>query len=128
MAGEHIAHSERGLGLHQGSPLSPLLSNLYLDKFDRSMLAAGYRVIRYSDGIAIPVTDRGVAERALSDARQELADLRLDHDPVKSRVVSFDDGVPFLGSTVTSLTSPGALAMLNGPRPPRGTQGRRKLS
>lgn len=111
VAGEHTAYSERGLGLHQGSPLSPLLSNLYLDSFDRSMLAAGYRVIRYSDDIAIPVTDRGAAERALSDARQELADLRLDLDPVKSRVISFDDGVPFLGSTVTSLTSPGALAM-----------------
>ncbi len=109
--GEHVARPERGLGLHQGSPLSPLLSNLYLDGFDRAMFARGYRAIRYSDDIAVPVTDRGTAERALSDAAGELADLGLKLDPVKSQVVSFDVAVPFLGSTVTSLTSPGAMAL-----------------
>jgi group II intron reverse transcriptase/maturase len=113
--GEHVARPERGLGLHQGSSLSPLLSNLYLDAFDRAMLAAGYRAIRYSDDVAIPVADRGAAEHALADAAQELDALRLRLDPVKSQVVSFDSGVPFLGSTVTSLTSPGATTTT--PRP-----------
>ena len=88
-----------------------MLSNLYLDGFDRAMLVRGYRAIRYSDDIAIPVPDRGTAERALSDVAGELADLGLKLDPVKSQVVSFDVGVPFLGSTVTSLTSPGAMAL-----------------
>lgn len=41
--GERTPYAERGLGLHQGSPLSPLLCNLYLDAFDRAMLAKGYR-------------------------------------------------------------------------------------
>ena len=111
VAGERVARPERGLGLHQGSPLSPLLCNLYLDAFDRAMLGCGYRAIRYSDDIAIPVADRGAAERALSDAARALAEIRLSLDPVKSQVVSFDTGVPFLGSTVTSLTSPGAAAL-----------------
>lgn len=109
--GEHVLHADRGLGLHQGSPLSPLLCNLYLDSFDRAMLAKGYRAIRYSDDIAIPVADRGSAEVTLSDAAHELGELRLALDPVKSQVLSFDEGVPFLGSVVTSLTSPGALAL-----------------
>ena len=43
------APDNRGRGLHQGSVLAPMLSNLYLDTFDRRMLAAGYRVIRYAD-------------------------------------------------------------------------------
>jgi CRISP-associated protein Cas1 len=111
VVGERTARPERGLGLHQGSPLSPLLCNLYLDGFDRAMLGSGYRAIRYSDDIAIPVADRGAAERALSDAARELADLGLNLDPVKSQVISFDAGVLFLGSTVTSLTSPGAMAL-----------------
>jgi CRISP-associated protein Cas1 len=111
VAGQHVARLERGLGLHQGSPLSPLLCNLYLDLFDRRMLAAGYRVIRYSDDMAIPVTDRGAGERALADAARELAELGLDLDPVKSQVVSYDAGVPFLGATLTSMTSPGAMAL-----------------
>lgn len=109
--GEHVQQAERGMGLHQGSPLAPLLSNLYLDAFDRAMLRLGYRVVRFADDIAIPVTDRGSAERALADAARELSELRLDLDAVKSRVVSFDTGVTFLGTTVTALTSPGALAM-----------------
>jgi CRISP-associated protein Cas1 len=111
VAGEHRAPADRGLGLHQGSPLSPLLCNLYLDAFDRAMLATGYRVIRYSDDIAIPVSDRAAAERALSDAASALAGLRLDLDPAKSHVVSFDEGVPFLGSVITATTSPGAAAL-----------------
>lgn len=111
VVGEHTARAERGLGLHQGSPLSPLLCNLYLDGFDRAMLARGYRAIRYSDDIAVPAPDRGAAERALADAAEELSELRLNLDPVKSQVVSFDVGVLFLGSTVTSLTSPGAIAL-----------------
>jgi CRISPR-associated protein Cas1 len=61
--------------------------------------------------MAIPAPDRGGAERALSDAADTLAELRLALDAVKSQVVSFDSGVPFLGSTVTSLTSPGAMAL-----------------
>jgi CRISP-associated protein Cas1 len=111
VVGERVAQRERGLGLHQGSPLSPLLSNLYLDAFDRTMLAAGYRAIRYSDDMVIPAADRGSAERALADASDALEELQLSLDPVKSQVVSFDTGVPFLDSTVTSLTSPGAMAL-----------------
>ena len=44
------------------------------------MLALGYRPIRYADDIAIAVTDRGSAERALADAGRELSELRLDLD------------------------------------------------
>ena len=111
VVGERTPHAQRGLGLHQGSPLSPILCNLYLDAFDRAMLALGHRAIRYADDIAIAAADRGSAERALADIARELAKLRLDLDPVKSQVLSFDSGVPFLGTTVTSLTSPGALAL-----------------
>lgn len=92
---ERTPYSERGLGRHQGSPLSPLLCNLYLDAFDRAMLAAGYHMARFADAIAVPAEDRGGAERALSDVARELAVLRLELDAAKSQVVSFDDGVPF---------------------------------
>jgi hypothetical protein len=109
--GHRAARADGGLGLHQGSPLSPLLCNLYLDAFDRAMMAVGFRVIRYSDDMAIPAPDRGCAEQALTATAETLNDLRLGLDAAKSQVVYFDTGVPFLGSLVTSLTSPGALAL-----------------
>ncbi|MGW5219902.1 reverse transcriptase domain-containing protein [Nocardia sp. NPDC004085] len=95
---------DRGRGLHQGSVLAPLLSNLYLDVFDRAMLNAGWRVIRYGDDFAIPVTDRRDGERALQSAATELSDIRLELNSGKCRVVSFEEGVRFLGETVTAST------------------------
>ncbi|WP_243407071.1 reverse transcriptase domain-containing protein, partial [Frankia canadensis] len=102
--GARINPTERGLGLHQGSPISPLLCNLYLDIFDRAMLAAGFRVLRYGDDLAIPADSRADAERALVTTSTELADLRLELNHGKSHVVSFDEGVPFLGEMTTAST------------------------
>jgi len=96
--------TDRGRGLHQGSVLSPLLSNLYLNTFDRRMLEAGFRVIRYSDDFAIPVESRLEGERALQAASTELSDLRLELNAGKCHVASFEDGVRFLGETVTAST------------------------
>jgi CRISPR-associated protein Cas1 len=111
VVGDRTARDDRGLGLHQGSPVSPLLCNLYLDAFDRAMLTAGHQVIRYGDDIAIPTPDRASAEQMLAAAQEALEPLRLDLDPAKSRVVSFDEGVPFLGETVTSTTGHGVEAL-----------------
>lgn len=102
--GGRVALPDRGRGLHQGSVLSPLLSNLYLDTFDRRMLAAGYRTIRYGDDFAIPVPDRRAGEAALIAASTELEDLRLEINSGKAHVRSFDEGVKFLGETVTGAT------------------------
>jgi CRISP-associated protein Cas1 len=104
VAGGRVDPSERGRGLHQGSVVSPLLSNLYLDTFDRRMLAAGWRVIRYGDDFAIAVQSRRDGERALMSAGTELAELRLELNSGKSHVRSFEEGVRFLGETVTAST------------------------
>lgn len=95
---------DRGLGLHQGSAVSPVLSNLYLDAFDRGMLQAGWRVIRYGDDFAIPTASRVDAERALISASTELEALRLQLNAGKSHVASFDEGVRFLGELTTAST------------------------
>ncbi|MGJ7908505.1 reverse transcriptase domain-containing protein [Actinopolyspora sp. H202] len=112
--GARTAVRDRGRGLHQGSVVSPLLSNLYLDVFDRAMLGSGWRVIRYGDDFAIPVSSRHEGEQALQAAGNELEALRLDLNTGKCRVVSFDEGVRFLGQTVTTSTL-GTAEMLSHP-------------
>ncbi|MGI8815024.1 MAG: CRISPR-associated endonuclease Cas1 [Pseudonocardia sp.] len=104
VVGGRTAAADRGRGLHQGSVLSPLLSNLYLDTFDRRMLDAGWRVIRYSDDFAVPVQTRSDGERAITSAGTELEDLRLELNTGKSHVSSFEDGVEFLGQRTTAST------------------------
>lgn len=111
IVGGRRAYEDRGLGLYQGSVLSPLLCNMYLDFFDRAMLVAGFRVVRYADDFAVPAPDRGSAERALVAAQEALATLRLELNPSKTKVVSFDQGVPFLGATVTATTGHGGEAL-----------------
>lgn len=36
-------------GVPQGGPLSPVLSNIYLDKFDKELESRGLRFVRYAD-------------------------------------------------------------------------------
>lgn len=42
-----------GRGVAQGSPLSPLLANLYLDAVDEAMVGKGVRLVRFADDFVI---------------------------------------------------------------------------
>jgi CRISPR-associated protein Cas1 len=84
-------------GLPQGSPLSPLWSNLVLTRLDERLADAGFPVVRYSDDFAVLAASREDAwegMRVASDAVGELG-MRLGAD--KSEVMSFDEGFTFLG-------------------------------
>jgi RNA-directed DNA polymerase len=50
---DHTIVVESLEGLHQGSPLSPLLSNIYLMSFDEEITKKGYQMIRYCDDFLI---------------------------------------------------------------------------
>lgn len=91
-----------GRGLHQDSALSPVLTNLYLDAFDRALLRAGHRVLRYSDDFAIPVPDRRTGQAALALAVEALKELELRLNTDKSEILAFDEGVQFLGTVTTA--------------------------
>jgi RNA-directed DNA polymerase len=52
-------------GTPQGSPLSPLLSNVYLDDLDRELEQRGHRFVRYADDITIYVRSERAAERVM---------------------------------------------------------------
>ena len=43
------AFSPAGKGIPQGSPISPLLANLYLDEIDEAIEGKGVRVVRFAD-------------------------------------------------------------------------------
>lgn len=52
-------------GTPQGGPLSPILANIYLDRFDKLMEARGLHFIRYADDIGIFVRTPRAAERVM---------------------------------------------------------------
>ena len=45
--------SSTTIGVPQGGPLSPILSNIYLDKFDKELEQRRLRFVRYADGCSI---------------------------------------------------------------------------
>ena len=56
---------ETETGSPQGGNLSPLLSNIYLTKFDREMERRGHKFVRYADDVNIYVRTQRAAGRVL---------------------------------------------------------------
>ena len=76
-------------GSPQGGPLSPLLANIYLDKFDKEMERRGVPVVRYADDIVVLAKSQRAAERLLESSRRYLeGKLKLKMNLDKSRAVS----------------------------------------
>ncbi|WP_375580458.1 group II intron reverse transcriptase/maturase [Marivirga tractuosa] len=54
---------KRRKGMPQGSPLSPLLSNIMLDVLDKEFVRKGYRYVRYADDFSIYTKSKAEAKR-----------------------------------------------------------------
>ena len=89
---------DTGMGIAQGSPLSPLLSNVYLIGFDRFLSGLGVEWVRYADNFILLAADESVLREAFEQAEafleRELG-LELNSDP--GRYSSAGLGFVFLG-------------------------------
>jgi RNA-directed DNA polymerase len=74
-------------GTPQGGPLSPLLSNMVLDEFDRELERRGLRFARYADDSNIYVRSRRAGERVMESLTRFItAKLKLKVNQQKSAV------------------------------------------
>jgi len=58
---------ETMVGVPQGGPLSPLLSNIMLNEMDRELERRGHRFVRYADDLVILCKSKRSAERTLAN-------------------------------------------------------------
>ena len=106
------------LGTNQGSVISPLLANIYLNTLDRLWEKYGLThgiLVRYADDTVIICKNKKSANHALNLLQYIMAKLDLKIHPVKTKIVSMWDGkegFDFLGMhhrRMTTETSKGQL-------------------
>ena len=74
-------------GVPQGSPLSPILSNILLDDLDKVLESRGHKFVRYADDLAIFVRSKRAGERVLATVSRFLeAKLKVKVNRAKSKV------------------------------------------
>lgn len=86
-----------GQGIPMGSPLSPLLANVFLHPLDAALIHRGYHPVRYADDFIVLCESRGIAEQVYIEVEAALAELFLQYEPSKTQISSFEEGFTFLG-------------------------------
>jgi len=99
-------------GIPQGSPISPLLANLYMRRFvlgwkqRRLEHRLGSRIVTYADDLVI-CCRRGSADEALSQMRELMGKLKLEVNEEKTRVCRMpEETFDFLSYSFGRLYSP----------------------
>jgi group II intron reverse transcriptase/maturase len=97
-------NKDEGWGTPQGSPISPLLANLYFRRFILGWKQLGYeakfkaRIVNYADDFVI-LCRRG-ADEALAVMHDLMRRLKLTVNETKTRVCTATDSFDFLGYTI----------------------------
>ncbi len=89
------------MGVPQGGPLSPVLSNVVLDELDWELDRRGHRFARYADDCNVLVRSKRAGERVMASVTRYVSDtLRLTVNLLKS-AVDRPMNRKFLGFTVS---------------------------
>lgn len=104
-------NKDEGLGVPQGAPISPLLSNLYMRRFVLGWKVLGHErrldahIVNYADDFVICC--RGTAEQAAVAMRSMMARLKLTVNEAKTRICRLPgETFDFLGYTIGRCHSP----------------------
>jgi len=102
---------DKGRGIPQGSPISPLLANVYMRRFVLAWkkfgleVSLGAKLVTYADDLVI-LCGRGKAEQALQRLREIMGKLKLTVNEEKTRICKIPEGsFDFLGYTFGRLYS-----------------------
>jgi group II intron reverse transcriptase/maturase len=98
-------NKDQGIGTPQGSPISPLLANVYMRRFVKGWKTGGHekrlkaRIVNYADDFVICC--RGTAEEAMTVMRTMMSKLKLTVNEQKTRLCRLpEETFDFLGYTL----------------------------
>jgi group II intron reverse transcriptase/maturase len=117
-------NKDEGRGSPQGSPISPLLSNIYMRRFVKGWKTGGHdrrlkaRIVNYADDFVICC--RGTAGDAMAVMQGMMSRLKLTVNEKKTRLCRLpEESFDFLGYTIGRCHSPRTGEAYLGPRPSR---------
>src|SRR5271166_1731549 len=115
-------NKDEGRGSPQGSPISPLLSNIYMRRFLKGWRTGGHErrldahIVNYADDFVICC--RGTAEEAMTVMREMMSKLKLTVNERKTRLCRLpEETFDFLGYTFGRHYSPKTGGSYIGPKP-----------
>jgi RNA-directed DNA polymerase len=98
-------NKDQGIGSPQGSPISPLLANIYMRRFVKGWKTGGHeerleaRIVNYADDFVICC--RGTADEAMAVMRTMMSKLKLTVNEQKTRLCRLpEETFDFLGYTL----------------------------
>ncbi len=101
-----------GVGVPQGSVLSPILANLYLHDFDESVICENFEMVRYIDDLVILTKDLQEARRAHEFVKDSLDSVGLSIHPIgeqsgkakriKTQIREPNESFEFLGVAISA--------------------------
>jgi CRISP-associated protein Cas1 len=86
-------------GVPQGSPISPILANVYLDDLDEFVASTSLKLVRYADDFVVLGRRRQQVVEAREDIAELLRGMGLRFHVQKTMVTNFKEGFRFLGHT-----------------------------
>jgi group II intron reverse transcriptase/maturase len=94
----------RGIGVRQGMPLSPMLSNLALADFDRKIEKREIEMVRYADDITLFFGSKNAAKDGMKIVSELLYEIQLTipkiSDDSKTKIISSSEPLEFLGREI----------------------------
>lgn len=88
---------ETKVGVPQGGPLSPLLSNIMLNELDRELEKRGHRFVRYADDMVILCKSERSAKRTLTNVIPYIEEKLFLKVNREKTVVAYISKIKFLG-------------------------------
>jgi group II intron reverse transcriptase/maturase len=88
---------ETEMGVPQGGPLSPLLSNIMLNELDKELARRGHRFVRYADDLVILCKSKRSAERTLANIVPYIENKLFLKVNREKTTVAYVSGIKFLG-------------------------------
>lgn len=84
-------------GIPQGSAISPILANLFLDHLDEELMRKKYKMVRFADDFLVLCKEKEEAQEALEITDEILEKMFLELDEKKTSIINFDQGFRYLG-------------------------------